>query len=129
MPRPVSPLLTERETEIMDVLWAQGAATAEAIREKLAGAPHDSTVRTLLRILREKGYVRIRGRQPAVFEPVVARAAVQGKAARSLLARFFGGSVEALVMRLVDDEQLSPAEIERLRKSLSQRKRRRKGSS
>ncbi len=123
MPRPTSELLTQRENQIMEVLWTHGAASAETVRESLPGDPHDSSVRTMLRVLRNKGYVRIRGRQPAMYEAAVARSQVQGKAAKSLLQRFFGGSVEALVMRLVEDEQLTPAQLDRLRKQLSRRKR------
>src|ERR1700741_3213184 len=123
MPRPPSDLLTDREAQLMETLWAHGPSTAEAVREALPDQPHDSTVRTLLRVLKEKGYVRIRGRQPAVYEPIVVRTQVQTKAAQSLLARFFGGSVEALVLRLVEDDKLSPEQLDQLRKSLSQRKR------
>jgi predicted transcriptional regulator len=123
MPRPTSELLTQRESQIMEVLWTHGAVAAETVREALPGDPHDSSVRTMLRVLRNKGYVRIRGRQPALYEPAVARSQVQGKAAKSLLQRFFDGSVEALVMRLVEDEQLTPDQLDGLRKQLSRRKR------
>jgi BlaI family transcriptional regulator, penicillinase repressor len=110
----------------MEVLWDKGASPAEAIREALPDEPHDSTVRTLLRILHKKGYVRIRGRQPAVYEPKIDRSTMQIKAARSLVARFFGGSIQSLVLRLLEDEQISPQELRELRKSFS--KRERKGS-
>lgn len=122
MARPASELLTEREAQIMEILWSRGQSTAEAVREALPDGPHDSTVRTMLRILKQKGYVRIARRQPAVYEAAVPRARVQAQAAGSLLARFFGGSVEALVLRLVEDERLSTAELGRLRKSLARRK-------
>lgn len=123
MARPNSTVLTEREAQLMDVLWTQGESTAEAVREALPDRPHDSTVRTLLRILKQKGYVRIVGQQPATYAAKVARNDVQKTAARSLIARFFGGSVEALVMRLVEDEELSVEQLAQLRKSLSKRKR------
>ena len=87
MARPVSPLLTAREVQLMEILWARGRATADTIRAALPDQPHDSTVRTLM------------------------------------LARFFGGSAEALVLRLIEDEQLSPKQLDQLRESLSQRKR------
>jgi len=109
----------------MNVLWTSGPSTAEAVREALKDRPHDSTVRTLLRILKKKGYVRISGQQPAVYEAAVLRTQVQTKATRSLLTRFFGGSVEALVMRLVEDEELTVEQLAELRKSLSRRKRKR----
>ncbi len=107
----------------MNVLWSQGCSTAETVREALIDRPHDSTVRTMLRVLKEKGYVRIRGRQPATYEAKVDRAQVQTKAMRSLLSRFFGGSVEALVLNLVDDEELTLEQLDQLRKSLVRRKR------
>ncbi len=124
MARPASEMLTRRESQIMEVLWSLGPATAEAVREKLADDPHDSTVRTMLRVLCNKGYARVRGRQPAIYEAAIAQAKVQGKATRNLLQRFFGGSVEALVMRLVEDEHLTPEQLEQLRKQLLKRNRR-----
>ena len=123
MARPTSMLLTEREFQLMDILWTHGPSTAETVREALPDRPHDSTVRTLLRILKQKGYVRILGQQPATYAAAVERSVVQRKATRSLLAKFFGGSVEALVMRLVEDEALSAEQLDQLRKSLSRRKR------
>ena len=74
MARRSSSLLTDRETEIMEVLWDKGLVSAEVVREQLPDHPHDSTVRTLLRVLKQKGFVRVRGRQPALYEPKVARA-------------------------------------------------------
>ncbi len=125
MARPSAKVLTDREVQLMNVLWTNGPSTAEAVREALKDRPHDSTVRTLLRILKKKGYVRILGQQPAVYEAAVGRSDVQIKATRSLLTRFFGGSVEALVMRLVEDEELTVEQLAELRKSLSRRKRKR----
>ena len=57
MARSGSQALTEREAQIMGVLWSHGDATAEQVREWLPDRPHDSTVRTLLRVLETKGYV------------------------------------------------------------------------
>jgi BlaI family transcriptional regulator, penicillinase repressor len=123
MSRPTSQFLTERESQLMDVLWARGPCTAEDVRDTLADHPHDSTVRTLLRVLKQKGYVRIRGRQPAIYEAKVVREVAQSKATVSLLSRFFGGSAEALVMSLLENEQLSPDHLDQLRKSLARRNR------
>lgn len=123
MARPKANDLTDRETQLMNVLWTKGPSTAEAVRDSLKDHPHDSTVRTLLRILKKKGYVRTIGQQPVVYEAAVPRTDAQTKATRSLLAKFFGGSVEALVMRLVEDEELTAEQLAQLRKSLSRRKR------
>jgi predicted transcriptional regulator len=122
MARPPSDFLTEREAQIMEILWARGEATAETVRHALPDEPHDSTVRTLLRVLKDKGYVRIKGRQPASYLPRVSREQAQSKAARSLLARLFGGAADALVLRLLEDEQLTPQQIDHLKATLQSRK-------
>ena len=128
MARPVSDLLTAREAQIMEILWQRGPCTAEMVREALPDEPHDSTVRTLLRILKDKSYVCIRGRQPAVYEAKIGRVQVQKNATQSLLARFFGGSADALMHRLVEDEELTSAQLEQWRKTLAKRKAKGEGS-
>lgn len=127
MSRPASENLTEREAQIMNVLWSQGSATADAVRMALPDEPHDSTVRTLLRVLKDKGYVRIAGRNPASYEPLVSREQAQSTATQSLLARLFQGAAESLVLRLLEDEQLTTEQIAELRKKIKSRKR--KGGS
>src|SRR4051794_32819985 len=127
MPRPTSEFLTEREAQIMDVLWSQGQATAETVRLALPNEPHDSTVRTLLRVLKDKGYVRIIGRNPATYEPLVSREQAQSTATQSLLTRLFQGAADVLVLRLLEDEQLTAEQIGELRKKIKTRKR--KGGS
>jgi BlaI family penicillinase repressor len=122
MARPLSDLLTAREAQIMEILWDRGPSTADVVRVALPDEPHDSTVRTLLRILKHKGYVRVRGRQPAVYEAKIDRAKAQKKATQSLLARFFGGSAEALMHHLVEDEELTPEQLEKWRQALAKRK-------
>jgi predicted transcriptional regulator len=125
-------MLTEREAQIMNVLWTLGAAPADEVRAALPGKPHDSTVRTLLRILESKGYVLhdIRGKS-YVYRPAVERAQAQRSALRNFLGRLFGGSAENLVLRLIEDEVLTPTQLEQIRKSAQPRraKRRRRGSS
>ena len=120
--------LTVRESQLMDILWNRGPSTADAVRKELSERLHDSTVRTLLRILIRKGCVRTRDGQPVIYKALVERSHVQSKATRNLLARFFGGSVEDLVMRLVEDEQLSPDQLERIRKSLKKPRRKRRSN-
>jgi BlaI family transcriptional regulator, penicillinase repressor len=115
MPRPSSEMLTDREAQIMEILWELREATAEQVRARLPDNPHDSTVRTLLRVLKDKGYVRTRGRQPAVYLPLVAKEVAQHTAARRLIDRFFGGSANELVLRLLEDDRLSLEQIEQLK--------------
>jgi BlaI family transcriptional regulator, penicillinase repressor len=122
MARPGSETLTPREAQIMEVLWNAGSATAEQIRSDLPGESHDSTVRTLLRVLEDKGYVRHTAKGKAyVYAPAIKRASAERKAVRSIVQRFFGGSAEALVMRLLEDDQLTPEQLDDLRKQLDSR--------
>jgi BlaI family penicillinase repressor len=129
VPRSISETLTDREAQIMNVLWTLGTATADRVREALADRPHDSTVRTLLRVLESKGHVahEVVGKA-YVYRAAVPRDRVQRTAVRSLLSRFFGGSAEDLVLRLIEDERLSPEQLEEIRKTVrSPRPGRRKG--
>lgn len=116
MPRPPSETLTEREAQVMGVLWGLGDATAEQVRGALPGDLHDSTVRTLLRVLEAKGYVAHEARGNA-YRAAVPRAGAQRAAVRSLLGRLFGGSAEDLVLRLIEDEQITPEQLEQIRRS------------
>lgn len=128
MPRPSSPVLTQREAQIMAVLWELGEATAEQIRTRLPGKSHDSSVRTLLRILKTKGYLRIRPKsRPTLYRPAVGKSKAQGQAAKSLLSRFFDGSAEALVLRLLEENELTAEQLDALRESVSEQ--RSKGAS
>jgi BlaI family penicillinase repressor len=120
MARPAALNLTDREAEIMDRLWELGTATAEQIRATLSGDPHDSTVRTMLRILEEKGFVshRREGRS-FVFQASVQRERVQRKTLGRVIRQFFSGSPHDLVLRLLDDEELSPAELQSIMQQAS----------
>lgn len=118
MARPKSETLTEREAEIMDILWQCGQATAEDVREAMAGSPHDSSVRTLLRVLESKGHVRheVAGNR-YVYLPIITRKSAQRKAIQNLLERLFGGSAETLVLRMIEDEQITAEQIESLQQA------------
>lgn len=107
--------LTDREAQIMDLLWKMGTATAELIRLQMPDGPHDSTVRTLLRILEEKGFVsHQRDGRSFVYKPVVQRQNVQQRTLGNVIRQFFSGSPQDLVLRLLEDEQLSTADLQEL---------------
>jgi BlaI family transcriptional regulator, penicillinase repressor len=118
--RPRSSMLTAREAEIMDVIWTLGAATAEQVRAGLPGAekPHESSVRTILRGLEAKGLVdhELRGKA-FVYRGKIARLRAQKGAIRDLLTRFFAGSAHDLILRLIEDEQLTSGELAEIRES------------
>ena len=123
MSPPADQVLTEREAQFMQVLWDRGAATAEQVRLALPHTLHDSTVRTVLRVLERKGQVRHRQRgRTYVYRPVRGRGHAERSAVRSLLERFFGGSAEALMLRLIEDEHLTPQQLDELRNRPSKRR-------
>ena len=120
MSRPSSDTLTEREAQLMEILWTHDEATAEQVRDLLPDRPHDSTVRTLLRILESKGYVIRKGPgRPLSYRAVVSRSKAQRTALQRLLGRLFRGSPEALALRLLEDHHLTPAQFEEIARNAS----------
>jgi predicted transcriptional regulator len=118
MPRPASPTLTDAELRLMKVLWSLGPATPAGVAKALPGEPPlaESTVRTILGILRDKGYVLAEPRGRAfAYRPTVDRAAAGRSAVRDLVRRFFDGSPRELLLNVLGDEELGAAEIARLR--------------
>jgi predicted transcriptional regulator len=115
MPRKKAASLTGREAQIMDVLWRQETATAEEVRALLPGEPHDSTVRTLLRVMEQKGLVahKIENRT-YVYRAVIGQTKIQRKAIKGLIQQLFGGSARNLVLQLLDDDEISLEELQRL---------------
>ena len=125
MPRKKSLNLTEAELRLMDVLWEKGSATVSAICEALPEKPDlaYNTVLTTMRILEEKGYVRHRKPKEGrafIYEPVVSREVASRSAIRHLLGRFFKNSAEALVLNLLEDEDLSESERKRIQALLKE---------
>ncbi|MFL5327502.1 MAG: BlaI/MecI/CopY family transcriptional regulator [Gemmataceae bacterium] len=119
---------TEREAEIMQFLWSRDRATAEEIRGAMKGQPHDSTVRTLLRVLEEKRHVTHEAVGKVYhYRPVTQQVRAQKTALRNLLTQFFGGSAENLVLRLIEEDELSADELRELLDSAPANKRRPKG--
>jgi BlaI family penicillinase repressor len=116
--RPPSETLTPREAQIMDAIWRLGEATAEQVRAGLPEPLHDSTVRTLLRVLEAKGYLgHVACGKAYVYRAAIGRQKAQRHALRSVLAQFFGGSAEDLVLRLIEDERITPEQLDELRRA------------
>jgi predicted transcriptional regulator len=113
-------LFTDREADIMHVLWERGPSVVGDVQEHLKDKLAYTTVLTILRTLESKGYVRHEeeGRQHRYFA-AVQRQAAQKSALKHLLAKFFKDSSELLFARLVSDHKLSPEEIRRMRKLLA----------
>ena len=107
---------TDRELDVMKVLWRHGPATVADVRRELDDDLAYTTVLTMLRILEEKGHVGHRevGKAHRYFAKVPESAARRSALAK-LVDRVFGGSAELLLTHLVADRDLSPEELKRLR--------------
>ena len=110
-------VLTKRERQIMDLLYRLGRATAAEIREGLSGSPSDSTVRTQLRVLEEKGHVRHEELGLRfVYLPTVPRHTARKSALNHLVDTFFDGSHAKAVTTLLgnDGSRLSDEDLDRI---------------
>ncbi len=117
--------LSELEHQLMEILWKNGPGTAEQIRESLAPrhALKDSTVRTILKRLQEKGYVTYKVEGKAfVYSGVEKPRNVAVRAVRQILDKFCDGSLEQLLVGLVENEVVDRAELQELAKKLGQSK-------
>ena len=125
MARRKSSTLTEVELELMDILWKMGTATVGEIVDAL---PKDrdlaySSVLTMMRILEQKGYVEHKKESRAyVYLPLVNRKQAQDSVVSYLLKRFFNGSPELLVVNLLENEDVDPDEIKRLKRMIEKSK-------
>jgi len=127
MARPKASELTERELEVMHVFWNRGEQTVAAVRDELAASGRDlayTTVATLVRILVEKGFLRqTNDERPFRFQPLRSFEEVSGNLLTDLVRRVFGGSREELLVRLMEQRNLTPRERAVLQSILSERKR------
>jgi predicted transcriptional regulator len=112
-------LLTDREADVMQVLWEHGPSVVAEVRAHLSDDLAYTTVLTILRTLESKGYVghEEEGRGHRYFAAVQQQAA-RKSAVRHLLGKLFEGSSELLLAHLVSDRKLTAEQLERLRKIL-----------
>ncbi len=113
----------EVEQLVMDYIWTQGSSTAESCREALAAARpmKDSTIRTVLRRLEEKGYLthETEGRT-FIYKASDARQNVAVRAVKGIIDRFCGGSAEELLLGMVDNAVLSRKDLQRLARKINE---------
>ena len=126
MPNATHSDLSRRERQIVDILYAQGRATAAEVQAALPDPPSYSAVRAMLRILEEKGHVAHEQDGPRyVYRPTVARDNAKRSALRHMLRTFFDGSAEQAISALLDDSstRLSDRELDRLARMIDQARR------
>ena len=113
---------TERELDVMAVLWELGSGTVAEVRDRMPDDLAYTTVLTILRTLEDKGHVRHEGEGKAHrYYPTVARDRAGKSAVARIVDKMFGGSPELLLTQLVGDRKLKDAELRRLRKLLDDR--------
>jgi BlaI family penicillinase repressor len=117
--------LGELERDVMQHVWAAGSITSEAVRERLSRPLKESTVRTVLKRLEDKGFVThsVRGRT-YVFHAAEARREVAARAVRRIVDWFCNGSVEEVLVGMVDTEMLDSAQLQRLAEKIAKAKQR-----
>ena len=119
--------LGELERAIMQLVWQHGTMTAEQVREGLERPLKDSTIRTVLRRLEEKGYVtHTTDSRTFLYSPAEPRQMVAGRAVKRIVDWFCDGSVEALLVGMVDSAVLDRKELQRLADRIATAKRGRK---
>lgn len=120
---PPPPALSRRERQLLDIVYRLGRATASELRAELPDPVSDSAVRTLLRLMEEKGHLRHEVDGPRYVYLATTPADVASRSAlRHLLGTFFGGSPTALASALVDD--VDPATLDELARLVDEKRRR-----
>jgi predicted transcriptional regulator len=121
-PEPPRKELSELEHQLMEILWKRGPGTAEQVREALAPrrALKGSTIRTVLLRLQEKGYVNHKAEGKAFVYSVIEKPKNMAvRAVRQILDRFCDGSLEQLLVCMVENEAVDRAELQQLARKLA----------
>ena len=122
--------LTPLETLIMNVLWDESPAAVKQVQERLTAVKPMAynTVLTIMRILRDKGFVvSEREGRSDLYRPVVTREDMGRRSLGEVIDSFFSGSAEALVSQLLDGQSLTDEELTAIRAELDKTLERRKG--
>jgi predicted transcriptional regulator len=122
MPPKRSITLTEAELRLMRILWARGESTVaelvSAVTDQVALAY--TSVLTTVRVLENKGYVSHRQEGRAfLYSPSIAASEASRSEVRHMLQRFFGNSREQLLLSLLDDNEIGPEELRRLKEAIA----------
>lgn len=113
---------TDRELDLMDVLWEQGPSTVAQVRERVVDELAYTTVLTILRTLEDKGYVgHVEEGRAYRYHPLVERGEARVSAVGRITEKLFAGRTELLLTHLVSDQELSEEALERIRALLDGR--------
>lgn len=123
MPRKPSKTFTDKEVEIMNVVWSLGEATARQIQEALPGERHYNSVLTIIRVLEKKGHLvyRVEGKAH-VYRAKATQEKAQRKVLSHLIKQVFGGSPASLVLHLVETGELTENDLQQARELIAVKK-------
>jgi len=117
------PPLSRRERQIMDIVYRLRRVTAAQVRAELDDPPSDSSVRTLLRLLEQKGHLAHESDGPRyVYFATTAPEVASRRALRHLVHTFFGGSPHQLMSALLDDAPLDPTTLDALAQLVAEKR-------
>lgn len=114
--------LSDLENKVMNIIWLHGEVTADLVRNELESEPplKDSTIRTILRRLEEKGYAAHRSEgRTYIYAPMVESQRVAADAVQRIIERLCNGSVEDLLVGMVDREVVSPDTLRELAQKIA----------
>jgi BlaI family penicillinase repressor len=117
--------LTELENEVMQAVWEAGPCSVEAVHQNISRNRRlkETSTRTLLRRLEQKGYLRHKTEGRAyIYRAVEPARSLAARAVRQIIDRFCQGSVEELVTGMVESKVLSKSEMNRLEEFVSRRR-------
>ena len=124
MARKKTPTLTDAELRIMHVIWDKREASVNDVLSSLPteGQPAYNTVLTTMRILEQKGYLEhIKRGRAFYYRPLVDRQRARRKAIRHMLTHFFDDSPRELMLSILDDDDLSAADLKRLKQMIDEK--------
>ena len=123
MPRKPSKIFTDKEMEIMQVVWELGEGAVKDIQGRLPGDRHYNSVLTIIRVLERKGHLvhRADGRAH-IYRAKVNQEKARRRVLNHLVKNVFGGSAASMVLNLVETGDLTRKELDEIRQKISQRR-------
>ncbi len=124
MPRRVSDLPAESELEVLSILWREGPSTVRRVHEILQGDGRETSMTTTLKtmqIMVEKGFLKCGDGRPAVYAAAVPAEKTQGGLVKRLAKKAFAGSMGKLLVRAVQEGDLSAEELKEIRKVIERK--------
>jgi predicted transcriptional regulator len=124
MPRKPSAIFTDREMEIMRIVWQLGEAAVKDIQERLPDNPHYNSVLTIIRVLERKGHLVHRAvGKTYLYSPGESKEKARARLLRHVIDQLFGGSAASVVLNLVEAGDLTRADLDEIRSRIVKERR------